>query len=603
MSGAEPTSRHALVFGASGLVGKHLVLQLLRAGVSVVAAARTAESGSTLERWVREREARGELRTALVDFAAPEMFAGGLSQFGSITEIHNCAGLYRFGMSTDEAREANVGIVERILECAAKLPRLQRVLHVSGYRVGGQDPASVPWSDRQRSKVYAEAGAYEGSKMESDAVFQALATERGIPWTVLNPSSVIGHSVSGESDQLIGLASTIGQLYRGEIAALPGGRDVFLPVVTVDYLAAFMERAAGDPAAAGQAYWVLDEETPPLGDLLTHVGQHLEVAVPRLRLPVSAIRRLPRWLTKADPETLSFMSTDRYPTGSARTLAARHGLVHPNVLASLERWVDYLAAHRFGEAAGTGRRVASAAGVRTFALGAEEPRLLVFPGLPINADTWAGVADRLSGTVVDLPGLGLSGGRGTVDWDTWLPAVMPSAGVHLVGHSIGAAAALRAAQLNPAAVSSLTLVSPFFLQPRPARRAAPRWMVAGYLRTVSAARLSTRLTGATGAEVSQASTVRDLRGGGAKRVAAQLDQAASSRWRADLQDALLHYDGPLRVVVGAHDPLDTDVAGILAQRPATELVTIPDAGHHPHLTHPAQLAEVISRDAPQPPRR
>lgn len=147
--------------------------------------------------------------------------------------------------------------------------------------------------------------------MESDAIFQARAQQCGVPWTVINPSSVIGDSVTGESDQHIGLATSVEQIWNGTAAALPGNETTFVPVITVDYLAAFMAEAAIDPAAAGQSYWVLDDHTPPLPDLLAHLGRHLGVKVPRLRIPVAVIKRLPQRVTQADPETLSFLSDDR----------------------------------------------------------------------------------------------------------------------------------------------------------------------------------------------------------------------------------------------------------------------------------------------------
>ena len=82
---------------------------------------------------------------------------------------------------------------------------------------------------------------------------------------------------------------------------------------------------------AGVSYWVLDDETPPLADLLTHVGRHLGAPIPRLRVPVGVIKRLPPSITRADPETLTFMSTDRYPTQTARAFAQRHAIASPNV--------------------------------------------------------------------------------------------------------------------------------------------------------------------------------------------------------------------------------------------------------------------------------
>ncbi|WP_454129995.1 SDR family oxidoreductase [Microbacterium aurum] len=285
------TPRHALVFGASGLIGRYLILALAEAGAEVTAAVRTAASGERVERWLREHGLTRDIRTTIVDFDAPEIVPGGAAAFASVTEIHNCAGSFRFGMTAAEARDANVGIVENLIDFASGLPHLQRVVHISGYRVGGQDPAAVPWPDAHRADTYRELGAYEASKVESDAIFQARATERGIPWTIVNPATVIGDSATGETDQLVGLASTIEQLWNGTASALPSDEGVFVPVLTVDYLAAFMAAAAVGPAAAGQSSWVLDDASPHLADMLTLVARHLGAKVPRLRLPVSLIRR------------------------------------------------------------------------------------------------------------------------------------------------------------------------------------------------------------------------------------------------------------------------------------------------------------------------
>lgn len=586
--------RHALVFGASGLVGRHLILALAGAGARVTAAVRSAGSGARVERWLREHGLTRAIETTIVDFDAPEIVAGGAEAFASVTEIHNCAGAYRFGMPADEARRANVGIVEKLLDFAEGIPALQRIVHISGYRVGGQDPATVPWSEEHRAAVYKELGGYEASKVESDAIFQARALERGIPWTIVNPASVIGDSATGESDQHIGLATTIEQIWDGTATALPAGRGTFLPVLTVDYLAAFMAKAASDPAAVGKAYWILDDATPPLAEMLSHVGRHLGAKVPWLRVPVGIIKRLPPQITKADPETLGFLSDDRYPTGPANALAAKHGLRTPDVLVSLDRWADHLAAHRFGRANAEDRRILERGGLRTFELGRSDSSRVILPGLPVNADTWAEVASAVDARAVDLPGLGLSGGTGVQDWDRWLPAVQGEEPVELIGHSLGAAAAVLAAVRRPERVTSLTLVAPFFLQPRSGFAAPLRPFVRSYLRHVDAARLSIRLTGSAANAAALESTVGDLRRTGAARVAAQLALAGSPRWRAELREALERFDGPVRIITGSEDSLDPDMLARLASRPNVELISVAGAGHHPQLTHGAALAEVLS---------
>lgn len=591
----QSTPRHALVLGASGLIGRHLVAALAAAGATVTAGVRSAESAARVEQWLRARGSTSGIRTTIVDFDAQDIVVGGASALADVSEIHNCAGSYRFGMSADEARSANVGIVEKVIDLAAGIPGLQRVVHISGYRVGGQDPASVPWTDEHRAAAYARLGAYEASKVESDAIFQALAIARGVPWTIVNPSSVIGDSATGESDQLIGLATTIEQLWNGTAAALPGGGATFLPVVTVDHLAEFMAAAAVDPAAAGQAYWVLDDDTPPLADLLTHVAGHLGARVPRLRMPVGVIKRLPRRLSGVDPETLTFLSADRYPTRTAREFADRHGIRMPDVRVSLERWADHLAARRFG-AADTGaaadagaRRFVVAGGLRTFELGDSGSRRVILPGLPVNADTWAHVARGIGARAVDLPGLGLSDGRGIDDWERWLADVLTAPHTDVVGHSIGAAAAVIAADRLRERVSSLTLVAPFFLQ-QPARTPAViRPLMRAYLRRVTSERLSRRLTGSTASAAALESSAADLRRRSAGSVVDHVVRIGSPRVRAELRDALARFDGPVRIVTGDADPLAPDMIDRFGSLPNVELIEIPGAGHHPQLTHADDL--------------
>ncbi|MER6947526.1 alpha/beta fold hydrolase [Nonomuraea sp. NPDC000554] len=586
-----PADRHALVFGATGFVGRHLILALGQAGVRVSAANRSRESYRRLVRWLAEHghdQAPADLH---VDFGAPSLIHGDATRWEDVTEIYNCAGTYRFGMSADEARRANVDSVRAIVAFAARLPRLRRLVHVSGYRVGGQDPELVPWSDGRRRKTYATLGAYEASKAEADAVFQATADQLGVPWSIVNPASVIGDSTTGESDQQLGLASSVKEIWQGTMAALPGNAGTFVPVVPADYLARFMTLLPLEEDAERAAYWVLDDDTPALPDLLALVAEHYQGKVPRTRIPVPLLRRLPRWLTKADPETLTFLSSDRYPTGPANAFAARHGLAMPDVTTSILRWADYLAAHRFGDASAGVRRFTAPAGVRTFELGEPDAPTVVLPGLPVNADTWGPVAETLGrARVVDLPGLGLSGGRRD-DWTDWLTAL----GVrHLVGHSVGAAAALEAATTRPDLVDRLTLVSPFFLQARAGL--ASRWvpLTRWYLGRVRPEGLAERLTGDAAHAEALRSSVSDLRRGDvAANVARLLSDAGTTRRRSDLQAKLRHYPGVVHVIVGADDPLTPEGRMLVDALPHAAVTVIAGAGHHPQLTHPLDVAQAI----------
>jgi nucleoside-diphosphate-sugar epimerase len=334
--------RSALVLGASGFLGRWLVTELLDQGVRTTAAIRSATSGQALVSWLEDHGvATGDLELLAVDLRVDGLGIG-TDALPEVHEVYNVAGAYAFGMSQQEARAANVETARRAVEVSARLG-VQRLVHVSGYRVGGQDPASVPWSPRRVSSEYGRLGAYEASKVEGDAVVQAAAQELGVPLTIANPSTVIGHSVTGESEQTFGLATTVLDLVAGRLRAIPGSSSLFVPVVTVDYLARFMVLLPTLDHTTGASYWVLDPDTPPFPEVLRLIGAHHQVGVPRLRLPVSMVRLLPSAITHAHPETRSFLSTDRYPTGPAEALARAHGLHHPDVAVSLCRWSDHLA--------------------------------------------------------------------------------------------------------------------------------------------------------------------------------------------------------------------------------------------------------------------
>lgn len=591
------TIRHALVFGATGFVGRNLILTLDQAGIHVTAAVRSRESFTRLAAWLADHGCGTAPAELIVDFDAEPFVRGEDSAWADVTEIYNCAGAYRFGMTKDEARHGNVDSVRSVASFAARLPHLSRLVYVSGYRVGGQDPTTVPWSPERVERTHRRLGAYEASKVESDAVFQAAADELGVPWSIVNPPTVIGPSDTGESDQQLGLATSVKEIWQGTVAALPGNSRTFVPVIPVDYLTRFMTLLPTDPATAGTAYWVLDDATPALPTLLSQVGRHYRVPVPRTRIPVALVQRLPQWLTKADPETLTFLSTDRYPTDSAHELARKHGLDLPDTTRSILRWADHLAAHRFGTAptGSAARTFDEYAGVRTFRIGEPDAPTVLLPGLPVNADTWAPVAAAIGRVqVLDLPGLGMSAG-GRDDWHAWLEALLErTPGAHLVGHSIGAAAVVEAAAAHPDRVGSITLVAPFFLQPSAgiSARATPltRW----YLRRQRPNTLSDKLTGTSDHAAVLQSSVQDLRRAEvAANVATLFAATTNAGWRSELTTKLAQYPGPVHVITGSADPLTPALVESLSPRP--EFSTIDGAAHHPQLTHPDELADIIAK--------
>ncbi|MFE9045607.1 alpha/beta fold hydrolase [Streptomyces sp. NPDC007818] len=555
----------AIVFGATGFIGRSLVAELLGRGQRVAAAVRD----DTLTPWLASQnvDTRG-LEIVTADITRP------LMDLPDVRDVYNAAGRFAFGLGEREARSVNVTGALHVVEWAASLPRLRRLVHLTGYRVSAaEDLLGRP-----------ALGAYEASKIEGDRAVRARAEALSVPLTIANPSTVIGPG------QYIGLATLVEDLWNGRLPVVPGGSDTFLPVTTIDHLARFLAEIPASPV--GEHYWVLDDDTPLLPDLIGLLAAHMGVRAPRRTVSAGLLRRLPRRLTGVDPETLSFLSADRYPTASARAFAARTGLEAPPATDALRSWADDLVAARFGSASPwrSPYGFQTVAGGPTWVTGdRRSPSHVLLHGLPMNADLWAPLAAHLPGPVLapDLPGLGRSA-PSTQPVDAWLADLMGPVRTRpvLVAHSLACGPALRFAAAHPGRVGGLVLVSPAFLQ-APSSRLARSVLAAPMLRRMPASRLATTLGVPEGPEVRSAAA--DLsRPGVARRVAAALRGAAAERGR--LRALLERVEVPVRIVVGSEDPL-VEAVDLPVDRVA-------GAGHYPQLTHPAQVARHLDVAVP-----
>ncbi|NUP76873.1 MAG: alpha/beta fold hydrolase [Nonomuraea sp.] len=596
----------AVVFGATGFIGRWTVLHLLEQGRTVAAVVR--RPNDELPAWLDAHGApAGRLTLVTGDLSAGPglgLSAADDERLADVRDVFNTAGVYRFGMEREEARAVNVDGALNVLSWAATRPGLRRLVHVSGYRVGLDPHPEHPF---QENGLYRSVGAYEASKTEGDAAVRVVAARLGVPLTVVNPSSVIGHSVTGEAGQYIGLAGLVRDLWAGRLPALPGSARTFVPVVTVDYFARFMAAIPEHDPEPGGLHWVLDPATPDLPDLIRLLAAHLGVRAPRRHLPVSVIRRLPAALTGADPETLAFLTEDRYDTASADKVAASAGLRHPPVDAALRRWADRLVADRFGAtpaALATDRSGASPAAPATDRLGASpgalvndrfreapaarsggfqgvggsrtylsgdrvSPAFVFLHGLPLDGDSWQGVLGELGeppALVADLPGLGRSSPATATPQD-WLAELLSPVRTRpvLVAHSAAAAPALRYAAAHPERVPALVLLSPAVLQRRPSALLHTPFLAAPLLRRIPAGRLATSLLGpdptgdAREAVTAAAGNLR--RSGVARRTARHLRETHRPAERAELRallQALLGGPVPVHLIVGETDPLVDD---------------------------------------------
>ncbi|MFE3768540.1 alpha/beta fold hydrolase [Streptomyces sp. NPDC057579] len=167
----------------------------------------------------------------------------------------------------------------------------------------------------------------------------------------------------------------------------------------------------------------------------------------------------------------------------------------PGAVDEAVEWVSLASPPRLTMAVRTPGEPAGAAGRD------REPALYVH-GLGGSSRNWSALmpllADRLAGEAIDLPGFGESPppDDGNYSVSAQARAVIrhldaaERGPVHLIGNSMGGAAATRVAALRPDLIRTLTLISPALPELRPQRTAVPTALLA----VPGVARLFSRLT-------------------------------------------------------------------------------------------------------------
>ncbi len=582
-----------ILTGATGLIGRWLLLELLRRGRRVLALVRNAQVRQVeLSEWALRHGVEVDgLRTGEFSLDDWARGAGSLDdlEVSEVQDVFHLAARFEFGLAPEVARAANVDASIRFLEASSRLPRLRRYVSVSGYRVSSAH-------GEVSAEHYSKLGAYEASKLEEHALLRRRAEELGVALNVVNPCSVIGDSESGETLQKTGVGEVVQQLFDGKMPAQVGSPRTFVPLVAVDRVARFMAELPLQDVAGGE-YWLLHPDSPNLPELIERIAQTMGVQAPSLRLPVGVVRVLPRALTGAEPESLSFLSEDRYPSAEGDRLSAAWGLERTDFDQSLRAWVGYLVGTRFLRRKSRAPRFYATRAGQILAEGGEGSNLVLLHGLPLDATSWDPLLAELSepALVVDLPGLGRSGAQHPgFDWadSGWLEDLPLPRRACLVGHSLGCAPALDYALTHPEQVEEVLLVAPAFLGAGMARWLRCQPLMRGVFRFGGPRQLESQLFGAdrpVGLEALVESTYESLQRAHVRRsVAAALAWAgdpAVRRRTAEKLAAVSERGVSVRVLWGERD-------GALAQNlpPRVRAQVLPEAGHYPQLTHPQRLA-------------
>lgn len=348
----------ALVSGATGFIGRFLVLQLLQQGHQVIALIRQPLIQlPELQQWLAGRGVNAQQLQAIQgDLSLPDLGVSSTDWHAvqGVNVLYNTSALFAWGLSAAQARLVNVTGTINLLKLVSQHCQLQRVVHVSGYMltmrqhlqqagINLAQPEQTNWAG-----LYQKLGAYEASKIEAHFAFMQQATALNIAWTVIHPATVIGDHLHGEIPANQPFYQLLSDLKQGRTSAIPGSPIHRLPLIGISELVTVMSHAALDPHTENREILVADEATPSLTEVLQLAAHSLQVQAPRRYVPLKLLAFILKWRWLAgklnlSAEMLHFIRTEALDTSMLQALKQQWGMPQRDIRQTIQataQWVN-----------------------------------------------------------------------------------------------------------------------------------------------------------------------------------------------------------------------------------------------------------------------
>jgi thioester reductase-like protein len=253
-----------LVTGASGVVGAAVIDQL-----------RDHEVVSLTHR----RPVPGAVVQLHGDLGAPDL---GLDRrryewlASHVGAIVHCAAVTDFGADARATHELNVRGTEQVLALAER----------SGAVLHHVSTAFVSRRELTRERGQDTTSARPDHYLDSKRAAEQAVRDSGLPATIIRPSVVIGHSLTGRIARFQGLHAIAGAVLRGTLPMVPLDRQARVDFVPQDLVARTIAALVRTRTTSGE-FWVT------AGAAAVTAARMVELAVEtgrRLGLPVDAPR-------------------------------------------------------------------------------------------------------------------------------------------------------------------------------------------------------------------------------------------------------------------------------------------------------------------------
>jgi nucleoside-diphosphate-sugar epimerase len=271
----------AVVTGATGFLGRHLVRALREGGSEVRALLRPGTGGDLAKSGALRDAGAAVVEVDLTDGAAVERALEGATAL-----FHLAGRLLRPGVPEGEYARVHVEATRAILEACARRGGFHAVVHCSTTGVLGPTGPQPACEDAPLRP----SNAYERSKAEGERVALEVAERHGLPLNVARPALVYG---PGDRHLAAWFRAVRSGLYR-----VIGSGESLLHPIYVDDLVDGMLCCAESPAR--RVYHLVGERPMPVREIAEGIARALGRRLPRGRLPRS-LALAAAWVLEALP--------------------------------------------------------------------------------------------------------------------------------------------------------------------------------------------------------------------------------------------------------------------------------------------------------------
>lgn len=304
-----------LVTGATGFLGRFVVLKLLQQKQDIVTLLRHPEQQMpALCGWLQEKGCEtAHLSCIQGDLSQTDLAISSLDwqHLAQVDTLIHTGVLFGWNLTTTQAQKTNVDGSLALIQLLKEHTQLQRIILISGYMltlkthlqkcgVNLINPLQTNWQ-----QIYKKRGSYEASKIEAHFRSLALAQQLQLDWTVIHPATLIGAFGTGEIAEQQVFTQIVQQIAQGKMLAPPGSAQHILPWVSVDDVVACIAQCLKDPSSYRQEFLLAHPQHLSFHNAVRLIAQQLKIQPPRFCIPLPILATLLKWQALAQRLNLS----------------------------------------------------------------------------------------------------------------------------------------------------------------------------------------------------------------------------------------------------------------------------------------------------------